>query len=244
MLNGKETDIKVGGDYDPIPSDKYTVQVVDVNLVTQFNKWKGEDQELLNYQFAILDDKPMPDSEETTRSRLLWHRMSQALSSKSWLLKMVKAVYGRDLTKEELEAFASDPESIIGKQVDVMVEQNPSNDGSVIYNNIISYSKCVKQLDPYMDTPAATTKTKKSSPAIEKVETPSLTPEGGMDFEDAFPAAKPEKSNTGDVDLDKILDSDVDTDEVIELEAKLKAARAKKTRPLAEADKKAKKAKK
>lgn len=143
MLEGKKYNIKVGGDYDPIPADKYTVQIEDITLVTQFNKWKGEDQELLNYQYVVLDDKATEDG-GTTRGRYLWHRMSQSLSSKSWLMKFVKAVYGRDLTREELESF--DPEAVMGKQVDVMVEVNPSKDGSAVYNNIISYSKNLKAL--------------------------------------------------------------------------------------------------
>ena len=27
--------------FDPIPADKYTVEVFDVNMVTQFNKFQG-----------------------------------------------------------------------------------------------------------------------------------------------------------------------------------------------------------
>jgi len=250
MLDGKKTNISVGGDYDPIPSDKYTVQIADVNLVTQFNKWKGEDQELLNYQYTVLDEKPMPESDESTRGRLLWHRMSQSLSSKSWLFKMVRAVYGRDLTREELEAFAEDPECIIGRQVDVMVEQNPSNDGATIYNNIISYSKCVKKLEPYMEVQATKTLEKETSPLGKNVDLDNAlpVPEGTLDFEDAFSEkeegdldnptptkakVKP-KSDTGDKELDEILDSDPEEDleddedvAVAEAELKLKKAKAK-----------------
>ena len=60
MLNGAKVTIKAGGSFDPVPADKYTLQILDVSLVTQFNKFKGEEQEMLNYQFGILDDKEMP----------------------------------------------------------------------------------------------------------------------------------------------------------------------------------------
>ena len=242
MLNGKKIDIKLGGDYDPIPNDKYTVQIADVALKTQFNKWKGEDQELLNYQFTVLDENPMPTEGEDTRGRFLWHRMSQSLSSKSWLLKLVKATYGRDLTREELEAFAADPECIIGRQVNVMVEQNPSNDGSIIYNNIISYSKCMKELEPWMEVQSKKTIEKESSPLGGKANE-ILNPKGGLSFEDAFTEKKEEvgdldnptpskKTKTGDKKLDKILDSkfEEEVDEEAELEAKLKAIKAKKAK--------------
>ena len=146
MLEGKKIEIKVGGEYDPIPMDKYTVQIANVDAVTQFNKFKGVEQEVLNFQYVILDEKPMPEGKETTRGRYLWHRVTPVLSGKSWLMKLAKAVYGRDLTREEQENF--DPEDIVCKQVDVMVEQKPSADGSVVYNNIVAYSKTVKELEP------------------------------------------------------------------------------------------------
>lgn len=143
MLGGRKIDIKVGGDFDPVPMDKYTVLIADVDLIIQFNKWKGVEVELLKYQFIILDDKETEDG-SSTRGRYLWHRMSPSLSPKSWLLKFAKATYGRELTKEEMEEF--DPEELVGKQVDVMVE-NSENEGQV-YNNIVSYSKTVKKLEP------------------------------------------------------------------------------------------------
>jgi len=192
MLGDKKANIKVGGDFDPVPADKYTVQIADVNMVTQFNKWKGEDQDLLNYQYIILDKNEMEDG-STTRGRYLWHRVSQSLSAKSWLLKLVKAVYGRDLTREEMEAF--DPESIIGKQVDVLVEQNPNKTGDTIYNNVTSYSKTIKELEPVDFTPNATAEIEnESEPAVKQVDAPDLTPEGGLDFAKAF-ASDLEKEN-------------------------------------------------
>ena len=142
----KKVTIKIGGDFSPIPMDKYTVQIADVNAITQFNQFKGEEQEMLNYQFIVLDDKPMEDG-ESTRGRYLWKRCSMSLNEKSWLGKLAKAAYGRDLTNEELKSF--DPEAIVFKQVDVMVNQTPSKDGSAIYNNIVSFGKTVKPLEAY-----------------------------------------------------------------------------------------------
>jgi len=135
--------IRVGGDFEPIAPDKYTAQISDVTYVTQFNKFKGVEEELLNFQFTILDDK-QTDSGESTRGRLVWQRVSQTLGGRSKLGKLAVAVYGRELTREEMESF--DPNDLIGKQVDIMVVQNPSSDGTTIYNNIISVSKNTKKL--------------------------------------------------------------------------------------------------
>ena len=216
MLGDKETNIKIGGDFDPIPMDKYTVQVADVNLKTQFNKFKGVDQELLVYQYVILDEKAMPEGEETTRGRLLWHRMTQNLSTKSWLMKLARAVYGRDLTREELEAF--DPEAIIGKQIDVMVEQKPSADGSTIYNNVVSYSKNIKPLEEWaIDRTAPVTIERETTPATPPTPPtqPTVAPDldsGGSDFADAFPEEE---------------DDEIGDDEVAKIEESLKKAKAK-----------------
>lgn len=144
MLDKTKVKIKVGGDFEPLPNDKYTAQITDVSLVTQVNNFKGIEEDLLNYQFTILDEKQTADG-ESTRGRLVWQRVSMSLSARSKLGKLATAVVGRELTKEEKESF--DPEALIGKQVDIMVVQNPDkNDSSIIYNNVISVNKVLKKL--------------------------------------------------------------------------------------------------
>ena len=149
MLEGKKIKITTSSGFEPVPMDRYQVWIRDVNLVKQFSPWKGEEVEVLNYQFEILDDKPMPAKEgekaESTQGRFLWKRCSPSLNPKSWLNKLVNGVIGRDLTKEEAENF--DPESLVGKQVMVMVEQTPGKDGTTIFNNIVAFSKPVKDLE-------------------------------------------------------------------------------------------------
>lgn len=229
-LDGQKVEISLGGNFDPIPMDKYTVQIASVKPKKHFNKWKGAEEIMLNYQFTVLDDKPMTEEGGTTRGRLLWHMMAPSMGSKAWLLKLVKAVVGRDLTKEEMEKF--DPESIVGKQVDVMVEQNPSKDGNAVFNNVVAYSKTVKPLSP-VEVPTASTK------AVEtKVTTPAPIFEDplkgqGLDVlgDDPF-GKKPETPASKAVVVEEDEDTnDSDEDEVEEtpeeLELKLKLAKAK-----------------
>ena len=53
MLNGNKPTIRVGGgNFTPITDGAYTLQIVDVTLVSGFNKFKGIDEEKLNYQFS------------------------------------------------------------------------------------------------------------------------------------------------------------------------------------------------
>lgn len=233
MLEGKKVNIKLGGDFEPVPMDKYTVQISDVTLVTQFNSFKGVEEEMLNYQFTILDDKPMPEGEETTRGRLLWQRCSLSMGSKSKLGKLAKAALGKDMTKEEMEAF--DPESLVGLQVDVMVNQNPSKDGTKVYNNIVEVSKNIKPL------PVVEAQTVKGSQPVQKKTVPVVAPDatdpdefiGGLEKE-----AKVAKSKAAAPA--EVAPADEVDEEAEAAEAELKAAElaAKAARARAEAAKK------
>jgi hypothetical protein len=223
MLSGKVT-IRTGSDFEPLPADKYTVQIADVSNLMSFNQWQGKEVEVLKYTFIVLDNKLVAEKiggNDMSRGRYLWHKMSPSLSSKSWLLKLARAVYGRELTKTELEEF--DPEAIIGKQVDVMVDQSPSKDGTAIFNNILSYSKNTKPLTPVEQKAGKGVVEKTTEPAREAFVDPLP---GGDD-----PFASEAKTDTAQKqkELDEILAEDDEEEEDEEaLEAKLKAMKAKK----------------
>lgn len=215
MLEGKKVDISTKEGFDPLPADKYTVQIVDVNLASQLRYQSTEEEEVLEYKFQVLDDNPIPESDETTRGRYLWKRCRLALNSRSHLGKLAAAVEGRVLTKEESENF--DPESIIGKQIDVMVEQNPSKkDPEIVYNNIISFNKTVKELDPL--------------PIEEKKEEKPVEKKTSAVPADTAPDAEADKFVE---DLEKVNDADAGKTpeeldaEALELELKLAKAKAK-----------------
>ncbi len=223
MLEGKKVEIKTNEGFAPLPADKYTVQIVDVNLVSQLKYQSTEEEEVLNYQFQILDENPMPEVEgeekTTTRGRFVWRRCRLALNSRSHLGKLAAAVEGRTLTKEEAEKF--DPESIVNKQLDVMVEQNPSKkDPTIIFNNIISFSKVVKELKPLPIEERKTQVVEKRTSAAVPATAPDAEAEGFVDDLEKEGATKGDKTPE-------------ETPEELEVklaEAKLKAAKAKKAR--------------
>lgn len=155
--------IKAGGSFDPVPADKYTLQILDVSLITAFNKFKGEEVEMLNYQFAVLDDKPMPEGSmpDNTRGKYLWKRCSLSLNSKSWLYKLAQAVTGK---APDVATF--DPETLVGQQVGAMVEESTPNENGIVYNNIISFLKVAKKL-PELENVANSEVVEKSSQAVD-----------------------------------------------------------------------------
>lgn len=194
----KKVNIKIGADFEPLVAGVYTVQISDVNSLMSFNQWQGKEVEVLKYTFVVLNDVLVAEkipTNEMSRGRLLWsNKMSPSLHPKSSLFKMVKGVYGRDLTKAEAEKF--DPESLIGKQVDVVVEQNPSKDGLRIFNNIVSYIKTSKLLAPVEQ---------KVEEVIEKETRSAFVPPELSN--DPFPKKK-EKKITKDTTLKEVLEDE------------------------------------
>lgn len=220
---GRKADIRIGGDFSTVPADKYTVQVADVNFKTIFNKWKNTEEEVLNFQFIVLDDKQMPD-ESSTRGKYIWHKVSQSLSSKSWLMKLAKAAYGRDLTKEELDPRSPkffNPEDLVGKQVDAMVTEVPNKDETALFNNVVSYTKTIRPLAPLTTSNTGQSVVESESlPAItDGVAVPNLSPT--LDNFVSRVEETPEDKVSGDSE------DEASEDSLEELEAKLKLAKAK-----------------
>lgn len=156
--------------FEPLAMGVYTVQITDVNLKKQLAYHSTEEEEVLMYEFSVLDEGKLEDGSEL-RGRKLWHKCRLALNEKSWMFKLAKAANGRDMTPEERDTF--DPESIVGKQVTVMVEQKPSKDGTKVWNNIISFDRVKKPLEPVSDAQGVSTApatTTKSVVAEEKAE--------------------------------------------------------------------------
>ena len=217
MLEGKKVEIKTNEGFAPLPADKYTVQIVDVNLVSQLKYQSTEEEEDLNYQFQILDDNLMPkvegEEKATTRGRFVWRRCRLALNSRSHLGKLAAAVEGRTLTKEEAEAF--EPEAIVGKQLDVMIEQNPSKkDPTIIFNNIISFNKVVKKLKPLPIEERKSPVVEKTTSAAVSTTAPDTEAENFVDDLEKEGATPVQEESAEDLEVKLV-------------EAQLKAAKAK-----------------
>jgi hypothetical protein len=181
MLNGQKVEIKTSEGFAPLPADKYTVQVVDVDLKTQLKYQSTQEEEVLNYKFQILDDNPMPkeqgEEDATTRGRFVWKPCRPSINSRSHLGKLAAAVEGRTLTKEEAENF--DPESIVGRQLDVMVNKKPSKkDPDIFYNNVIDFVKALKELEPLPIEKRETEVVEKTTKAV----APTTAPDAEADL--------------------------------------------------------------
>jgi hypothetical protein len=216
---GKKLTISLG-EFSPVPVDKYTVEIADVEL-KMVPKYKAEgDEEILNYKFAILDDKPMmavnedgDEEEVSTRGRFLWKRCRLALGEKAWLRKLADAAYGHKLTKEELKMF--DADDLVGRQLTVLVEHVEKDDK--VFVNITSFNKVGKELES-LGSEGTTER------VVEKASSPAVAPKVEETADDFTAAVDAEKAKVEEVEEE-------DDPEVLELQLKLakaKAAKAKK----------------
>jgi len=142
----KKVNIKTGSDFPALTADKYRTVIYDVELENRFNKFKGEDQEVLKYTFLIIDSKPVVDSEYTSQARRLWLRATPSSHVKSWFYKLAKATYNNSkMTSEDCAKI--DPNDLVGRQVDCMVDAQEAKDGSGrVFNNILSLSPASQPL--------------------------------------------------------------------------------------------------
>lgn len=154
MIEASKAIVKPGAmkKFFPVPSDKYQVQITDVNLINQVNTFSGKEEELCNFEFTILTDNSFDyvDEEgqkqiESTRGRRLWKRMRPTLSAgsskskASWMYKLLCAVEKEEIPPEKLQEV--DVNSLVGTQVLVMVDVVKEQ-----FNNILSFAPAKEEL--------------------------------------------------------------------------------------------------
>jgi len=220
------------GSFDPVPADKYTVQILNVDLVTR--SFKGVESEKLNYQYVILDDKPMPEDSdrESTRGKYIWHAVSETFGERAWLTKLINATLGKSCSKDDLKAAGLltkddefDANCLVGKQVDVMLDQTEKD--NVTYNNVVNYSKTLKPLKNFTeDSGGEQVEVESASkPAVAKqAEVPNLNPALDSFLDDLDSEKEKEIEETEEEVVEE------EDESLEELEAKLKLAKAKKAK--------------
>lgn len=151
MLN-KPVKISTGGTFTLIPEGVYQVQLADINLLENVvTSYAPEGKDMLDFKFVILDEVDIPadgnNPATTTRGKFISQRMTPSLNDKATMYALTKALMGRVLTKDEIMAF--NPESLIGKQCQIVVVQKPSKDGTRMFSNIDNYLKAAAKLPAF-----------------------------------------------------------------------------------------------
>jgi hypothetical protein len=147
---------RVGGiAYDPLPDDKYTVELFDIkdslSKYPTFNtkdlpKEQQEFETVLSFQFVVLDAG-------ANRGRCLWANFVPAVlyisqkKGKNALYKILEAIAGKELTPEQ-EAKISPAfiNSLVGRQLCVFTATKAVGDKK--YNNIVNFTPCANKLAP------------------------------------------------------------------------------------------------
>lgn len=144
MLNQERTfEKRETKEYPLLKNDIYQVELVDVNIEEKQKYQSSEMEEKLSFEFAVLAGKDVEGGE--ARLRLLaknfvpTYLYISTKNGKNWLYKVVEALIGRDLNKEE-EALGISSKTLnylIGKQCRVLLEKVASKkDATKFYSNI------------------------------------------------------------------------------------------------------------
>ena len=144
-------------EYPPIPKDIYQAELLDIEAKeratyeTRNNPEEAQDFEMtFNFQFTILKGQ---DGEKDLRCRNVWANFIPSYlytgkNGKNKLWRIIEALYGRELTKEDTEKNISGDflNRLIGKQCRISVE--PKVKGDKTWDNITDWLKVKEELDP------------------------------------------------------------------------------------------------
>jgi len=144
MLNENMTfEKKEAKQFPLLKNDIYQAQLIDVNIEKKTKYQSEELEEMLSFEFAVLGGKDIEGGE--ARTRLLAKNFVPTFlyisskKGKNWLYKLVEALIGRDLTKEE-EAngiTSTTLNYLIDKQCRLILEKVPNkNNPGRFYSNI------------------------------------------------------------------------------------------------------------
>lgn len=144
MLNENQTfEKKESKSFVLLKNDIYQVELVDINKEEKTKYQSTEIEEVLSFEFAVLAGKDAEGND--ARTRLLsknfvpTYLYISSKKGKNWLYKVVEALIGRDLNKEEESNGITGKtlNYLVGKQCRVLLEKTASKkDPEKFYSNI------------------------------------------------------------------------------------------------------------
>jgi len=197
MLNENAQFIKEESKSFPLlKNDIYQCQLLDVSMSKNKKYQSEEEEDVLSFEFAILAGKDTEGND--ARLRLLAKNFVPTFlyisgkTGKNWLYKIVEALIGRDLTKEEEANGISGKTTnfLVGKQCRLLLEKKASKkDAAKFYANIANILSADADFTPLTDEELKTIKEAKEKKAS-KENKDEFT--GGMSDDEIPEELKPE----------------------------------------------------
>lgn len=152
---------KEAGNYDPIPENMYTVELLDVSSEsrpTYDTRNEADDKKIyenvLNFHFVLLDGE---ETGKSLRGRSVWNNFVPAFlyiskkNGKNRLYEIVEALQKQTVSPEQ-EAFGIDGKylnSLVGKQTRIATENQTKGDKT--YTQIVKFYPLATNLAPLTD---------------------------------------------------------------------------------------------
>jgi len=141
-----------------LKNDIYQVELVDISM-SENKKYQSEEmEEVLSFEFAVLNGKD--DEGNDARTRLLaknfvpTYLYISSKTGKNWLYKIIEALIKRELTQEEIATGITSERAnkLIGRQCRLLLEKKASKkDSTKFYSNITNILSCETDFNSLTD---------------------------------------------------------------------------------------------
>lgn len=141
-------------EFEALPPNLYQVQIEDIRQVFKRPYKAPQDaeatEEYLTFEFIILNEGEYRGRKQWKDVRPVPPTPSEGNGFKpSWMWRIVSAVFGHPFTFAEGSSFGpEDVNALIGRQLRLMVNQNPK--GDKVYNNITDVLPVEKDMEPIL----------------------------------------------------------------------------------------------
>lgn len=123
--------------YEPIDDGFYEAVVTELAETRKFNQFKNEEQDVLQIKFTLLD--------EPYKDKVVAQTFTPALTKSSNLMALCRALYGRELTVEEMATVETSEDIanlVINKPVICIIKNKPGKkDPTRMFYSITDFMK-------------------------------------------------------------------------------------------------------
>lgn len=167
--------------FTPLPEDKYTVELLDINTKEAKGQFAKPGDMNLSFQFVLLEGEA--EDGTSLRGRSVWANFAPTTlfdnpKAKNWpgkceTWRIIEALSGVEMKEEATKAGLTGEvlNALIGEQCVVFTANTVSKtDSTKVFSNIINYKVATKKLKPLTDEEKEKARVKGSEVPGEKVE--------------------------------------------------------------------------
>ena len=154
--------------YDPLPVDKYQVELLDISVKDATGRFAKPGEKNFVFQFVLLDGKD-EEGKELRAIRSVWAnfvptKLQINPRAKKWpgkneLYRIVEALNGEEFVAEQITG--KELKGLIGKQCIIFTQNSEPNVDGKVFTNVANYKMISEELPSLTDEEKENAKVKK-----------------------------------------------------------------------------------